>query len=48
MPALQEKGQLLEYVCADPKGFGIAPNGQYRYQLPGGPPLLLPSRSVSS
>ena len=31
----QEKGQLLENVFADPKGFGIAPNGQYRYQLPG-------------
>lgn len=30
-----EKGQLLENVFADPKGFGIAPNGQYRYQLPG-------------
>ena len=32
---LQEKGQLLENVFADPKGFGIAPDGRYRYQLPG-------------
>eukprot|EP00877_Chromochloris_zofingiensis_P013469 jgi/Chrzof1/8376/Cz03g08090.t1 len=30
-----EKGQLLENVFADPRGFGIAPNGQYRYELPG-------------
>lgn len=29
------KGQLLENVFADPKGFGIAANGQYRYELPG-------------
>ena len=32
---LQDKGQLLENVFADPKGFGIAPDGRYRYQLPG-------------
>ena len=32
---LQEKGQLLENVFADPKGFGIAPDGRYRYELPG-------------
>ena len=34
---LQEKGQLLENVFADPKGFGIAPNsgGKYRYEMPG-------------
>jgi hypothetical protein len=31
----QEKGQLLENVFADPKGFGIAPDGRYRYELPG-------------
>ncbi|KAJ9532922.1 thiamine diphosphate-binding protein [Haematococcus lacustris] len=30
-----EKGQLLENVFADPRGFGIAENGQYRYELPG-------------
>ncbi|KAK9904884.1 hypothetical protein WJX75_004844 [Coccomyxa subellipsoidea] len=30
-----EKGQLLENVFADPKGFGIAPDGRYRYELPG-------------
>jgi len=30
-----EKGQLLENVFADPRGFGIAPDGRYRYQLPG-------------
>lgn len=27
-----EKGQLLENVFADPRGFGIAPNGQYRWE----------------
>ena len=32
---LQEKGQLLENVFADPKGFGIAANGKYRYEQPG-------------
>ena len=32
---VQEKGQLLENVFADPKGFGIAPDGRYRYELPG-------------
>jgi hypothetical protein len=31
----QDKGQLLENVFADPKGFGIAPDGRYRYELPG-------------
>lgn len=30
-----EKGQLLENVFADPRGFGIAPDGRYRYELPG-------------
>jgi hypothetical protein len=29
-----EKGQLLENVFADPKGFGIAPDGEYRYTKP--------------
>ncbi|KIY99248.1 pyruvate dehydrogenase E1 component subunit alpha [Monoraphidium neglectum] len=30
-----DKGQLLENVFADPRGFGIAPDGRYRYELPG-------------
>ena len=30
-----EKGQLLENVFADPRGFGVAPDGRYRYELPG-------------
>jgi pyruvate dehydrogenase E1 component alpha subunit len=30
-----DKGQLLENVFADPRGFGIAADGRYRYQLPG-------------
>ncbi|GLC36819.1 hypothetical protein PLESTM_000505300 [Pleodorina starrii] len=30
-----ERGQLLENVFADPRGFGIAENGLYRYQQPG-------------
>lgn len=30
-----EKGQLLENVFADPKGFGIAADGKYRYEQPG-------------
>lgn len=30
-----EKGQLLENVFPDPRGFGIAENGMYRYQMPG-------------
>lgn len=30
-----EKGQLLENVFSDPKGFGIAPDGEYRYTKPG-------------
>jgi hypothetical protein len=33
--SLQEKGQLLENVFADPKGFGIAADGRYRYEQPG-------------
>ena len=32
---MQEKGQLLENVFADPKGFGIDPCGKYRYEMPG-------------
>ena len=32
---LQEKGQLLENVFADPKGFGVSPQGGYRYEQPG-------------
>lgn len=30
-----ETGQLLENVFADPKGFGIGPDGSYRYTQPG-------------
>ena len=30
---VQEKGQLLENVFADPKGFGIDPSGKYRYEM---------------
>ncbi|GFR52984.1 hypothetical protein Agub_g15673, partial [Astrephomene gubernaculifera] len=30
-----ERGQLLENVFADPRGFGIAEDGRYRYQQPG-------------
>lgn len=30
-----EKGQLLENVFADPKGFGIDADGEYRYTKPG-------------
>ena len=30
-----DKGQLLENLFADPKGFGIAADGRYRYELPG-------------
>eukprot|EP01024_Parvocaulis_polyphysoides_P022838 TRINITY_DN2115_c1_g1_i1.p1 TRINITY_DN2115_c1_g1~~TRINITY_DN2115_c1_g1_i1.p1 ORF type:complete len:437 (-),score=53.62 TRINITY_DN2115_c1_g1_i1:353-1663(-) len=30
-----DKGQLLENVFADPKGFGIASDGRYRHELPG-------------
>lgn len=30
-----EKGQLLENVFADPRGFGISEDGRYRYELPG-------------
>lgn len=30
-----EKGQLLENVFADPKGFGVSPGGGYRYEQPG-------------
>ena len=32
---LQEKGQLLENVFADPKGFGVGPDGRYRFEQPG-------------
>ena len=32
---LQDMSQLLENVFADPKGFGIAADGRYRFQLPG-------------
>ena len=32
---VQEKGQLLENVFADPKGFGISPDGKYRFEQPG-------------
>lgn len=34
-PVAQEKGQLLENVFPDPKGFGIDPSGKYRYEMPG-------------
>lgn len=30
-----DMSQLLENVFADPKGFGIAADGRYRYELPG-------------
>ncbi len=30
-----DRGQLLENVFADPKGFGIGADGQYRYLAPG-------------
>lgn len=30
-----EKGQLLENVFPDPRGFGIAPDGRYRFQTEG-------------
>jgi pyruvate dehydrogenase E1 component alpha subunit len=30
-----EKGQLLENVFSDPRGFGIGPDGKYRYTQPG-------------
>lgn len=30
-----DKSQLLENVFADPRGFGIAEDGRYRYELPG-------------
>lgn len=29
------KSQLLENVFADPRGFGVAATGEYRYQQPG-------------
>lgn len=32
---LQDMSQLLENVFADPKGFGIGPDGRYRYEQPG-------------
>lgn len=31
----QDMSQLLENVFADPKGFGIGPDGRYRYENPG-------------
>jgi pyruvate dehydrogenase E1 component alpha subunit len=30
-----DMSQLLENVFADPKGFGLAEDGRYRYELPG-------------
>lgn len=30
-----ERGQLLENVFPDPRGFGIAPDGKYRFEQPG-------------
>jgi pyruvate dehydrogenase E1 component alpha subunit len=30
-----DMSQLLENVFADPKGFGIAADGRYRFELPG-------------
>lgn len=33
--APQDMSQLLENVFADPKGFGIGPDGRYRYEHPG-------------
>jgi len=30
-----DMSQLLENVFADPKGFGIGPDGRYRYEQPG-------------
>ena len=30
-----DMSQLLENVFADPKGFGIGPDGKYRYEQPG-------------
>lgn len=32
---MQDMSQLLENVFADPKGFGIGPDGRYRYEHPG-------------
>jgi len=32
---LPQRGQLLENVFADPKGFGIGPDGRYRCEEPG-------------
>ena len=32
---LPQRGQLLENVFADPKGFGIGPDGRYRCEDPG-------------
>jgi pyruvate dehydrogenase E1 component alpha subunit len=29
------KSQLLENVFADPRGFGIGPDGKYRFEQPG-------------
>lgn len=30
-----ERGQLLENVFADPRGFGIAEDGRYRFETAG-------------
>jgi len=30
-----EKGQLLENVFPDPRGFGLAEDGRYRYEQEG-------------
>ena len=30
-----DMSQLLENVFADPRGFGIGPDGRYRYEMPG-------------
>lgn len=30
-----DMSQLLENVFADPRGFGIAPDGRYRFEMPG-------------
>ncbi len=35
VPPSQAMSQLLENVFADPKGFGIGPDGRYRYEHPG-------------
>lgn len=32
---IPERSQLLENVFADPRGFGVAADGNYHYQRPG-------------